>query len=77
MSMFDGVRLRAEDNARFEEIASTWNVLQNHISSLDEDTLLKLLLWELEGNRRMYFVNRIKARHNRLRDARERSEMVR
>jgi hypothetical protein len=62
--------------ARFKEIAGTWNILQNYIGRLEEDELAKLLKWELNNQRRMYVINKIKSRHSRLRDTRERKEIL-
>jgi hypothetical protein len=46
------------------------------LNTLDEETLAKLMHWELNGQRRFYVINRIKSRHNRLRDMRERTELL-
>lgn len=75
MIEFGGVYLTNRDKRIFERIAATWNILQNQINTMDEDTLAKLLIWELENKRRIYFLNRIKSRHNRVRDNRERQEL--
>lgn len=75
MTEFDKVRLTRANKREFEQMAATWNVLQNQINSMDEDTLAKLLIWELENKQRIHFLNRIKSRHNRVRDIRERQEL--
>jgi hypothetical protein len=73
---FIDVVVTKSEASRFAEIASTWNVLQNYIGRLDEDELARLLRWELDNQRRMYVINKIKARHSRLRDSRERKEIL-
>lgn len=63
------------DRKRFDEIAHSWNTLQNHLNGMDEADLAKLFKWENEGQRRIHLLNRIKSRHNRVRDQREREEI--
>jgi hypothetical protein len=65
----------ADDIAYFEDIAYSWNRLQNVLSMLDEVTLIKMYQWEMDNARRIHFLNRIKSRHTRLRDQRERAEI--
>lgn len=76
MNIFD-VKVTRSDRIQFNKIGSSWNVLMNHINALDETTLVKMLRWELDDRRRMFVLNRLKSRHNRLRDARERAELFR
>jgi hypothetical protein len=63
------------DARKFQEVGKSWNVLQNTLNVLDEETLVKMLKWEMDNQRRIHFLNRIKSRHNRLRDQRERREL--
>lgn len=72
---FEDVRVTRKDERRFQEIAGTWNHLQNSLNMLSEDDLVKLLRWELDNGRRIHMLNRIKSRHNRIRDQRERGEL--
>jgi hypothetical protein len=68
--------LRPADAKRFAEIAGTWNRLQLHLDTLDEEDLCKLMKWELTNQRRLHVLNRVKSRYNRIRDSRERAEFV-
>jgi hypothetical protein len=72
---FLDVTLTKKDRAYFQDVAASWNVLQNYLMTLDEETLVKLMRWELDNDRRIHFLNRIKSRHGRLRDQRERKEL--
>jgi hypothetical protein len=69
-------RVTRSDAERFDEIAGTWNKLQLYLDVLTENDLCKLLNWEINNQRRLYIINRVKSRHNRLRDARERHELL-
>ena len=68
-------RPTAEDVKRFEDIAYSWNTLQNVLQGLDEKALVKLFRWEFDNEHRIHILNRIKSRHNRVRDQRERLEI--
>ena len=72
---FEEIKLSKRDKIECRRIASTWNALSNLINTLDEETLVKLVRWELDGRRRMFVLNRLKSRHNRQRDIRERTEL--
>ena len=63
------------DNRKFQKILSSWQSLHFYINALDENTLIQLFIWERERQNRIYILNRLKARHGRLRDARERNEI--
>ena len=72
---FIEVRVTNTDRKRFEQIAHSWNELQNHLGVMTEDELVKLIRWELDTYNRIHVLNRVKGRHNRLRDQRERNEL--
>lgn len=74
--IFGNVRLTRKDKAWFNDIAKSWGHLQNYLYDLTEEDLVKMMRWELDGPKRLYHINRIKGRHNRLRDQRERSEIL-
>ena len=72
----DPIKITKAEKAKFEELAHSWNTLQNVISSLDEETLVKLYHWERDGHNRIHLLNRLKSKHNRVRDTRERREVL-
>jgi hypothetical protein len=70
------VRVTQADNRRFTNIASSWVQLHNTLSTLSEEELLKLLLWERTNKKRMHMLLRIKGRYNTVRENRERQELL-
>ena len=64
-----------EEERYFKDVAASWNILQNSLTHIEEDMLVKLFRWEMDNQRRVHLLNRIKSRHNRLRDQRERKEL--
>jgi hypothetical protein len=64
-----------EEEEKFAEILSSWHSLQSFMPALDEQTLIRMFNFERRHKNRMALLNRLKARHNRLRDLRERAEI--
>jgi hypothetical protein len=68
-------RPKPGEEEQFAKILSSWHTLQSYMPMLDEDTLVRIFYFEKNYKNRMPLLNRLKARHNRLRDMRERSEI--
>jgi hypothetical protein len=58
------------------KLNDTWRSLNNKLSSLSEDEVLKLLNEEREGAKRVSMLQRLHQRYNTLRVARERLELL-
>jgi hypothetical protein len=58
------------------KLNDTWRSLNNKLSSLSEEEVLKLLNEEREGAKRVSMLQRLHQRYNTLRVARERLELL-
>ena len=54
----------------------SWRELNNYLADMDEDQVKKLLLQELEGEKRATVVVRLHQRFSILRAARERADLL-
>ena len=57
-------------------MTTTWRSLNNQLSRLSEEDVLKLLTEERDGARRVTVLERLHQRYNTLRVARERLELL-
>lgn len=61
----------------FEQQMSNWSYLALILPDLkDEATLLKMIKFEIDHQSRVYIIDRLKGRFNRMRDNRERLELL-
>jgi len=73
---FDNVNIRLRDRKYFSSITKNVNDFMLHSRTLTEDQLIKLIMWEVQGERRSSIINRARAKFNRLRNDRETQEMI-
>lgn len=59
-----------------EALLNDYNLLNNHLGSLTEEQLWKLIGMEITGRKRRSFVERIHQRYSKLKTARERDELL-
>ena len=59
-----------------EKLTTTWRSLNNELSRMSEDEVLRLLNEEREGAKRVSMLERLHQRYNTLRVARERLELL-
>lgn len=58
------------------ESLQSWELLNNHISDMNETELKTALSTETQFNRRKQFIIRIHARYCKVRNARERADLL-
>lgn len=72
----DKVEVTFEDEKRLIRKLGNWVILSKYLSKASEKDILKLMVFEIKGRRRLDIIHRLHARYNTLRRTREKKEII-
>lgn len=73
----DRVKYSKAEAVQLDHQLRNWSYLHIELANItEEDWLLKMIKYELDNKGRVQIITRLKTRHNKMRDKRERQEIL-